>query len=138
QSPTRAHVRRIPRNRKNRPQAALSDWKARAGRSGSPLPVASVAEQQPALMDERAHRSDVTAAVHDGKFGLRQLVDDVELAPVAEVGGGVQDLGEVDCDEDGSVAVAFVVRVAGQADDSVVCYADAAALVEPAQAARLI
>ena len=89
-------------------------------------------------MDERAHRSDVTAAVHDGKFGLRQLVDDVELAPVAQVGAGVQDLGEVVGDEDGSVAVAFVVRVAGQADDSVVCYADAAALVETAQAAVLI
>ena len=69
---------------------------------------------------------------------MRQLVDDVELAPVAQVGAGVQDLGEVVGDEDGSVAVAFVVRVAGQADDSVVCYADVAALVEPAQAARLI
>ena len=57
--------------------------------------VARVAEKQPALVDELAHRGDVAAAVHDGEFGLRQLVDGVELALVAQVGACAQDLGEV-------------------------------------------
>ena len=50
----------------------------------------------------------------------------------------MNDLGEIVGDEDGGVAVAVVVRIAGQADDSVVRHADAAALVEPAQAGGLI
>ena len=85
-----------------------------------------------------SYGGDVSAAVHDGELGLRDLKDGVQHAPVMQVGPAVNHPGEVVGDENGRVAVAVVVRVAGQLNDAIVCDADAAAQVEFAQTGRLI
>ena len=108
------------RNKKNRPQAAILDLKA-----GGSIPpaglVAVVAEEQAVVVDEVSDRSDVPGVVHDGELGLGQLPDELQCNRVSEVGFLADDFGEVVGDKNGCVAVALVVRVGGQLDDSVVC-----------------
>ena len=65
-----------------------------------------------------------------GELGLGQLPDELQCNRVSEVGFLADDFGEVVGDENGCVAVALVVRVGGQMDDSVVCDAAAAGQVE--------
>ena len=76
--------------------------------------------------------------VHDGELRAGDLEDFVQQALVAQVSAAADEAGEVLRDEDCGVAVLVVVGVAGQADDSVVRDANAAAQVEPAHMPRLI
>lgn len=99
--------------------------------------VAVVAEEQAVVVDEVSDRCDVPGVVHDGKFGLGQLPDELQCNRVSEVGFLADDFGEVVGDENGCVAVALVVRVGGQPDDSVVCDAAAAGRVSASSSADL-
>lgn len=95
-----------------------------------PALIAGVAEQEPVPIQELSDGGYIPAAVHDGELGLCQLPDGIEDSSVPQVLPALDQHTEVLRDEQRCIAVLVVVRVAGQSDDSVVCYADAAGGVE--------
>ena len=84
--------------------------------------VAVVAEKQTPLVDEIPDGDYVPAAIHDSQFGTCQVLDKVQCAGVPKVASSPDDVGEVVGDEEGCIAVLFVVGVGSPVDDAVVCH----------------
>ena len=103
----------------------------------APALKAGVAEQKPVPIQELPDGSDIAAAVKDGELGLCQTPYGVEDSLIPQILPALDQHGQVLGDEEGCVAVAVVVRVAGQLNDAVVCHADSAGGVQLAKRDKL-